>query len=127
MKNILVVDDNYSFLMGLSMKLCVYLKNFNVLTAGDVRKALKIMQVMPIDLVLTGLEMPSLNGQELLDSVKKSHPALPVFVMTGADGPETENGLVYQGASRCIAKPLDFKQLAEMIASELSGSRLIAA
>ncbi len=119
MNNILLVDDNYYFLMALSMQLCLYLKNCNVLTAANGRKALEIMKSMPVDCVVTDLEMPSMNGYELVESVKKSNPAVPVYVMTAADRQETEKRLASLGVSRCFAKPFDFKRMGDMIASAL--------
>ena len=111
MKNILVVDDNNSFLLGFSMNLCIHLKDCNVLTADNGGKALEIMRSLPVDCIVTGLEMPSMNGYELVESIRKKHPALPVYVMTGAGRPEMEKKLASLGASRCVAKPLVFKDL----------------
>jgi CheY-like chemotaxis protein len=119
MKNILLIDDNYYFLTGLSMNLCVYLKNCNILIAEDDLQALEIMESIPVDLIVTDLEMPSLDGYELAASIKKKHPALPVFAMTGCIAPETETRLASLGAARCFAKPFGFKELADMVAAEL--------
>lgn len=127
LKNILVVDDNNSFLLGLSMNLCVHLKDCNVLTADNGGRALEIMKFLPVDCIVTSLEMPAMNGCELVESVRKKHPALPVYVMTGAVLPEMEKKLATLGASRCLAKPLVFKELAGLIASELSACSLAAA
>jgi CheY-like chemotaxis protein len=127
MKNILLVDDNYYFLTGLSMNLCVYLKNCNILTAGSGARALEMMDSIPVDLVVTDLEMPSTDGYELIASIKKKCPGLPVFAMTGLTGPETEQRLASLGAAGCFAKPFGFKELADTVAAELGALSLIAA
>ena len=62
MKKVLIVDDNYYFLTGLSMGLNGYLKNCKILTAGNGRKALEIMEYIPVDLIVTDLEMPIMDG-----------------------------------------------------------------
>ena len=126
MKNILLVDDNLYFLTGLSMNLCVYLKNCNILTAGNGRQALEIMESIPVDLIVTDLEMPFMDGYELVASVKKKHPYLPVFTTTGSSAPE-EKKLASLGASRCLEKPFGFKELADMVAAELSALASVAA
>ena len=126
MKNILVVDDNCFFLLGLSMNLCVHLKDCNVLTAGDGEKAVEMMKFLPVDCIVTGLETASSNGYELLRSVKKNNPTIPVYVMTNAGGPVMEKKLASLGASRCVVKPLDCKELAGLIASELTVCSLAA-
>lgn len=127
MKNILLIDDNYYFLTGLSMNLCVYLKNCSILTARNGGQALEIMGSVSVDLVVTDLEMPSMDGYELTASIKKEHPGLPVFAMSGYIAPETEKRLASLGASRCLAKPFGFKELADMIAAELGALTLAAA
>jgi DNA-binding NtrC family response regulator len=127
MKNILLIDDNYYFLTGLSMNLCVYLKNCNILTAGNDVQALEIMESVPVDLIVTDLEMPSTDGYELVASIKKKYPELPVFAMAGRIAPEMEKKLASLGAARCFAKPFGFKELADMVKAELGALSLIAA
>ncbi len=126
-KNILLVDDNYYFLTGLSMNLCAYLKNCNLLTAGSGAQALEMMESVPVDLIVADLEMPSTDGCELVASIKKKYPKLPVFAMTCRSAPEMEKRLVSLGAARCFAKPFGFKELADMVAVELGALSLLAA
>lgn len=127
MKNILLVDDNYYFLTGLSMNLCAYLKHCNILTAGNGARALEMIESIPVDLIVTDLEMPSTDGYELVASIKKKYPNLPVFAMAGSIAPEMEKKLASLGAARCFAKPFGFKELADMVAAELGALSLIAA
>lgn len=127
MKKVLIVDDNYYFLTGLSMSLCGYLKNCNILTAGNGGKALEIMEYIPVDLVVTDLEMPIMDGYELVETVKKKQPNLPIFAMTGCMAPETEKRVASLGAPRCLEKPFGFKKLADMIAAELGAPSSVAA
>lgn len=127
MKKVLLVDDNYYFLTGLSMSLYGYLKNCKILTAGNGRKALEIMEYIHVDLIVTDLEMPIMDGYELVESVKKKQPDLPVFIMTGSGAAETEKRLASLGAPRRFAKPFSFKELADMVAAELSARSPVAA
>ena len=127
MKKVLIVDDNYYFLTGLSMGLNGYLKNCKILTAGNGRKALEIMEYIPVDLIVTDLEMPIMDGYELVESIKKKQPDLPVFIMTGSGAPETEKRLAALGALRFLEKPFGFKKLADMIAAELGVLSSVAA
>lgn len=62
-----------------------------------------------------------------MESVKKKHPDLSVFIMTGSGAPETEKRLASLGALRCFAKPFGFKELADMVAAELSAPSPVAA
>jgi len=116
MKNILIVDDNYYFLDGLSMCLCNYLKNCNILTAASGGKALEIVESMPIELIVSDLYMPFMDGYQLVESVREKHPDIPVFIMTGGAVQDTRKRLASLGVSRCIEKPFGFKELADLIA-----------
>jgi DNA-binding NtrC family response regulator len=127
MKNILIVDDNCYFLTGLSMSLCVYLKNCNILTAESGARALEILDTLPIELIVSDLYMPAIDGYKLVESVKKNHPDIPVFIMTGGLVRETEKRLASLGAARCIEKPFGFKELADLIMSEINVLSPVAA
>ncbi len=120
MKNILIVDDNYYFLKGLSVSLRIYLKNCNILIAESAGRALEILKSMPIELLVSDLNMPVMDGYKLVESVKKNHPDMMVYVMTGGAVQETKKRLVSLGASRCIEKPFGFKELADLIAAEIN-------
>ena len=119
MKNILIVDDNCYFLEGLAMSLGVYLRNCNILTAESGGRALEILEAAPIELIVSDLYMPSMDGYKLVESVKEKHPDIPVFIMTGGVVQETKKRLASLGVSRCIEKPFGFKELADLIATEL--------
>ena len=116
MKNILIVDDNCYFLDGLSMSLCVYLENCKIVTAASGERALEILASMPIELIVSDLYMPSMDGYKLVEFVKEKHPHIPVIIMTGGAVQETKNRLASLGVSQCVEKPFGFKELADLIA-----------
>ncbi len=120
MKNILIVDDNCYFLEGLSMSLHHYLKNCKILIAASGERALDIMESSPIELIVTDLHMPSMDGYQLVESVKEKRPHIPVFIMTGGAVQETKLRLASLGITRCIEKPFGFKELADLISMEIN-------
>jgi CheY-like chemotaxis protein len=119
MKNILITDDNRFFLDGLLTRLSLYLPNCHIAAAESGKRALEILVSSPIDLLVTDLDMPHMDGHELLISVRKNHPDLPVFVMTANCDSAMEKKLEALGSSRCIDKPFGFKELSDMIEAEL--------
>ena len=123
MKNILVLDDNKDILDAVSTCLRNYLKDCNILTALDGAKGQEILQSMPIDLVLTDLSMPVVNGYMLIEHVKKHYPAVPVCVMTASCSARVIKRLQSMGIGRWIEKPFQFEKLADMIAQELKLER----
>ncbi len=115
MKNVLIVDDEASFIMSLSDGLKAYSEDFNLYTAENGKEAIDILQTIKIDLVVTDLKMPVMDGFELLAYLANSYPTVPVIVMTAFGTPEIEEKIQMIGAIHYIEKPLDLKDLAEKI------------
>ncbi len=90
MKKILIVDDEMSFLLSLKDGLKKHEGKFQVVMAENGRKALEILRTTSIDLLVTDLKMPEMNGFELLAWVSRHKPQLPVIVMSAFGTPEIE-------------------------------------
>lgn len=120
MKNILVVDDFRPILDGLSD--CLTAEGYTVFTAENGAQAIDILNFHPVDLVITDLSMPVMNGLELLIHTKKNYPSVPVFVMTADYSPVMKERLSRLGAAQCIGKPFNFEDLTDKISVELEGA-----
>lgn len=80
---ILCVDDEA---VPLTLRRCVLEKSgFQVIPAGSGAEALAILQAQVVDLVLTDLLMPGLNGVELARKIKERSPALPIILLSGVN------------------------------------------
>ncbi len=119
MKTILIVDDNTFILEGLSTTFGLLLKGCTIVTAENGKQAVEIMESTPVDLVLTDLSMPVMDGYGLIAHGKKNYPHVPVFVMTGVYTADVAERLSLLGAYRCIEKPFDHEKLAHLIEREL--------
>jgi len=108
--------------MSLSDGLKAYAGDFSVTTAANGAKAIAYLTDSPVDLVVTDLKMPILDGFELLAHMGSHHPHLPVIVMTAFGTPDIEKRIDTLGALLYIEKPLDFKVLAGKINEGLSAS-----
>ncbi len=126
MKNILLIDDSKPILDSLSAYLGFFLQNCTIRTADNGRAALEIMRSVPIDVILTDLEMPFMNGFELVAYAKMHYPEIPVLVMTGRHSPETEKRAMSIGASRYIVKPFDVDAVKNLIATQLEPGPLVS-
>ncbi|MEW6365524.1 MAG: response regulator [Acidobacteriota bacterium] len=120
-RRVLIVDDENSFLLSLSEGLARYAERFEVVTAENGDRALSILNSTSIDLVVTDLKMPVLNGFELLAHLRKEHPRTPAIVMTAFGGPELEAKLMKSGIIQYVEKPVDFQELADRILETLEG------
>jgi DNA-binding NtrC family response regulator len=114
-KNVLIVDDERPFLLSLTDGLAAYAKDFQVITALNGKEAAKALDATAVDLVVTDLRMPKMDGFELLAHMSSSYPAIPVIVMTAYGTPEIEERLRDMGDFQYLEKPLDFNFLAERI------------
>ncbi|HLE40980.1 MAG TPA: response regulator [Nitrospirota bacterium] len=121
MKNILIVDDNTFILDGLATTFGILLRDYTILTAENGMQAVKIMESVPVDLVLTDLSMPVMDGYQLIEHTKKIYPHIPVFVMTGVYTADVAERLRPLGVSHCTEKPFDYEELAHVISHELEG------
>ncbi len=77
MKRILIVDDNKFVLDAISLFFFSELPECVVLKAADGRQAIETMETMAVDLVLTDLNMPVVNGYRLIEYIKKNLPSAP--------------------------------------------------
>jgi len=104
---ILVVDDSRT-IRDMS-RFVLESEGYRVLHAEDGREGLELaFKEMP-DLVLTDMEMPNMNGSELVQKLKKDPgmASMPVVVLTSQEGEETEAGVLAHGADDFINKPIE--------------------
>ena len=115
-KNILLVDDDHGFLTILSGELRNCNNNFFILTAENGNEALKVLESAHVDVVVTDLNMPVMNGFDLIMDMKEKHPNIPIIAMSGFVHPGLEPTLRALNVSRCLDKAsLSADTLQEMI------------
>ncbi|MCX8124001.1 MAG: response regulator [Spirochaetes bacterium] len=109
-QTVLVVDDEESIRNILSRYLS--LKGYAVITASDGNQAIELLHSHPVDLVLTDLIMPNVNGRELLQKMAELFPEIPKIVLSGYGTNEDMLVALKTGAYDFIQKPLtDFEIL----------------
>jgi DNA-binding NtrC family response regulator len=118
-KTVLIVDDNEDFRFALAELLRMEARGLTVKTVENGEQAAAVVRNAPVDLVITDLRMPVMNGSELLLWMSEYRPAVPVIVVSaGADA-----GKVFDLKTQGIVffdKPLDFPGLARTVHSLLS-------
>lgn len=108
---VLIVDDDRTI-----VRLCQRLlerASYRVLTVMDPHQALKIIEQHKIDLLLSDIRMPAMDGFELISRAKKLQPDLPVLVMTGYGSIENAIQALHRGVDGLILKP--FESTAELV------------
>ena len=119
MKKVLIVDDEPAVLFALSEALADRRRGVKVATAANGHEAVAILESEKVDLVVTDLRMPEMDGFELLAWLRRGFPHLPVVVMT-AFGAETAARL--DGGLELLEKPFDVGDLKRKVSDLLRQS-----
>jgi DNA-binding NtrC family response regulator len=84
---------------------------YEVESAGDAEAGLAVLESGVVDLVVTDVVLPNMDGLELLSRVKESHPDLPVVVMSGGTSLEGAAEAIKRGAVDFLEKPVGAQRL----------------
>lgn len=112
---VLIVDDNQEALLSLKEGMEKYRDTFDVLIVGDGQAAVYKLARNAIDLIVTDLKMPRLDGFGLLKHVQENYPEIPVIIMSGFSTPETQMLARKRGAAGYLDKPFKIRYLAKII------------
>jgi sigma-B regulation protein RsbU (phosphoserine phosphatase) len=96
-------------------------------TASDGAEALASLRNSPFDLVLLDMMMPGLSGLDVLDDLRRTHPAteLPVIMVTALDSTADIVNAFDHGANDYVTKPLDFAVIHARVQTQLALKRAI--
>ncbi len=122
-RSVLIADDDEYILDLLSQGFEMF--GFSVLTTNNGRDAWALFNSEPIDLVLTDIRMPGMDGTELSRRIRKQSPFVTIAVMTGGDT-DVATKLMDDGtADYYYPKPFDLISVCESLVKEVqtAGSR----
>lgn len=111
--SILIVDDDLLNQKVLSRLLL--LKGFNVTVAKDGVAALEKININYFDLIISDINMPNLNGAELLEELNNKSLKIPFILLSGEFRSEVKNELISKGAIDVLQKPVDIDVLLQSI------------
>ncbi len=120
MTRLLLIDDDPAQLRALARTLSVRRSDLAVVTANDGAEAMELLSSTPIDLVLTDLQMPGMNGFELLAWIVSNAPHVPVFTMTGFPDSASVERLARLGSLDCFTKPLDIPTVLDRLSDAIA-------
>lgn len=107
--SILIVDDEENMLKML--KTFFEEKEFKCYTAKNGREALEVIEANKVDLVITDMKMPEMDGLELLRVIKEKYNNISAVIMTGFADEYTTTEALNLGADGYITKPFRNKEL----------------
>ncbi|MCF8083014.1 MAG: sigma-54 dependent transcriptional regulator [Deltaproteobacteria bacterium] len=123
METILIVDDEKNYLVVLEALLTG--EGYEIITAQTGMAALDTVREADVDLVITDMKMPGMNGMALLEECKQIKPDLPVIMMTAFGTIEMAVEAMKKHAYDYIQKPFENEQLKLTVQKALENYRLI--
>jgi CheY-like chemotaxis protein len=112
---ILVVDDNAS--MANSLVDILEVKGFKVHIAYSGAEALEILRAHPVDILLTDVRMPDMDGMELNRATRKTYPNLKTILMTAYSADDIIKQGMKEGIRTVLNKPLDMDFLISLFSA----------
>ena len=121
-RTILVADDEANLRKVLAATLRK--EGYEVLTAADGAEAMQLLDKDRVDVLLTDLRMPQVDGMELLNRALEARPGLPVVILTAHGTVETAKTALKRGAFDYLEKPFDRDELRVIIAKAAATAAL---
>ncbi len=119
---ILIADDEKNIRNGIAEYLEA--EGYETITAEDGKEAIAVINKGSVDLVITDLKMPNVNGMEVLNYVVSHFPTMPVIILTGHGTVEDAVQAMRIGAFDFISKPLNLEHLVMLIQRALERQEL---
>jgi DNA-binding NtrC family response regulator len=118
--DVLLIDDEMQFLKSLAEGLQMHLSRCGIFTAFDGTTALEIMQKNPVDVVVTDLNMPRMDGIEFLWHMQEKYPQVPIIITSAQTRECVEENLKFLKIFDYLEKPLDLDNVASSILAAAS-------
>ena len=117
-ENILIVDDDIDILELLQRHL--QSMDYHTYKAVSVKEALFILKDTFIDLLITDIQMPEIDGLQLLKFANEHYPEIPKLVVTGYPSVEGTLEVIKSGATDYLTKPFTKAELKEAVEKALT-------
>src|ERR1700744_3569725 len=119
---VLIVDDEPNLRKILSAQLSR--DGYDVLTAEDGEQGLDLLREHHIDLVITDLKMPKVDGMTLLKRALEEDPELPIVLITAHGTIDTAVEALQRGAFDFVTKPFDKDEVRQIVSKALKTREL---
>lgn len=117
---IVVVEDEAAIRVGMCEALRI--GGYEVIEAADGELGLVAARRPGVDLVLLDLMLPKMDGMAVLKALRKTHPVLPVIVVTAKGGEDDRVDGLEQGADDYVVKPFSARELTARVQAVLRRS-----
>ena len=116
---VLVVDDEETLTWSMTKTLAKDKGKYELVIANTGSEALKLLKKDRIDVVVTDIKMPDINGLELLSMIRKQYPSTKVIIMTAYGSPEVHKEATRRGSYFYLEKPFEISDIRTLILKAL--------
>jgi DNA-binding NtrC family response regulator len=120
---VLIIDDERNLRISLSMIL--ERAGYLVTEASGAKEALAALKIQSYDLVILDLNMPGMNGLDLLPEIINLYPEMPVIILTGFGSIETAEKAIDCGIRGYMLKPVSPLELLDRVSKILKEEKLL--
>lgn len=118
-KRVLIVDDEEDLTWTLAKKLSRDRDKFELTCVNSGREAIKVLNQVPFDLVITDVRMPEVSGLDLLVKIRNLYPNTKVVIMTAYGTSDVQKAATERGCFSYIEKPFEINDLHRLILDAL--------
>ena len=115
LKKILIVDDEETLTWSMAKSLSKDKDKYEVMIANNGKEALNVLEHERIDLVISDIRMPDINGLDLLVRIKKEFPQTKVIIMTAYGSSDVQKEANRRGSLYYVEKPFEISDIRKII------------
>ncbi len=115
LKKVLIVDDEETLTWSMAKSLSRDRDKYEIEISNNGREALDVLSKMPIDLVISDIRMPDINGLDLLVQIKRDYPETKVIIMTAYGSSDVQREASKRGSLYYIEKPFEINEIRKLI------------
>ncbi len=115
LKKVLIVDDEETLTWSMAKSLSKDKDKYEVIIANNGKEALSQLKDNKIDLVISDIRMPDINGLDLLVKIKKDYPDTKVIIMTAYGSSDVQKEANRRGSLYYVEKPFEISDIRKII------------
>jgi len=115
LKKVLIVDDEETLTWSMAKSLSKDKDKYEVIIANNGKEALALLKDNKIDLVISDIRMPDINGLDLLVKIKKEYPDTKVIIMTAYGSSDVQKEANRRGSLYYVEKPFEISDIRKII------------
>ncbi len=115
LKKVLIVDDEETLTWSMAKSLSKDKDKYEVIIANNGKEALTLLKSNKIDLVISDIRMPDINGLDLLVKIKKDYPDTKVIIMTAYGSSDVQKEANRRGSLYYVEKPFEISDIRKII------------